>query len=88
MLNDSGIPFILSYDGSCGGRTYGNRIPAGFAARVLLEVGRSSQATLNGDNHITVESLYISHDLVPAGAQGGVMQLVEFEPGAAAWSAC
>ncbi|HEY1903030.1 MAG TPA: DNA adenine methylase [Terracidiphilus sp.] len=80
ILNDRGNAFILSYDGACGDRTYGERLPAELASRVLLDVGRSSQATLNGNEDITVESLYISHDLVPAGADGALMTLHEFEP--------
>jgi DNA adenine methylase len=80
VLNARGNPFILSYDGSCGDRTYGDRLPLELASRVLLDVGRSSQATLNGDDHVTIESLYISHNLVPAGSDGSLMRLHEFEP--------
>lgn len=61
ILNERKIPFILSYDGSCGERNYGAPLPIEIAHRVLLDVGRSSQATLNGRNEVTVESLYISH---------------------------
>jgi DNA adenine methylase len=64
VLNSKRIPFILSYDGSCGGRSYGEPLPEGVASRILLDVGRSSQATLNGRDETTVESLYMSHDLV------------------------
>lgn len=80
VLNERGTPFILSYDGSCGDRTYGERLPNELASRVLLDVGRSSQATLNGSDHVTIESLYISHNLVPAGGDNAVMALREFEP--------
>lgn len=79
VLNDRGNPFILSYDGSCGDRTYGDRLPNALASRVLLDVGRSSQATLNGEDHITIESLYISHNLIPAAQDETVMTLREFE---------
>jgi DNA adenine methylase len=79
VLNERGNPFILSYDGSCGDKTYGDRLPRELASRVLLDVGRSSQATLNGEEHVTIESLYISHNLVPAGSDEALMNLREFE---------
>jgi DNA adenine methylase len=79
VLNERGNPFVLSYDGLCGDRTYGDRLPNNLASRVLLDVGRSSQATLNGEVHITIESLYISHNLVPAAQDETVMKLREFE---------
>ena len=63
ILNEKQIPFILSYDGSCGERNYGKPLPDAVAQRILLDVGRSSQATLNGRDELTVESLYISHAL-------------------------
>lgn len=80
ILNDRGNPFILSYDGACGDRTYGDRLPPELSSRVLLDVGRSSQATLNGEDYVTIESLYISHSLAPAGADNVVMTLHDFEP--------
>lgn len=79
VLNRKGIPFILSYDGTCGDKSYGERLPIELASRILLDVGRSSQATLNGQDHITVESLYISHRLIPACADNGVMSLHAFD---------
>lgn len=63
LLNRKQIPFILSYDGSCGDTVYGEPLPDHLAQRVLLDVGRSSQATLNGRQHVTIESLYISANL-------------------------
>ena len=63
ILNEKQIPFVLSYDGSCGERNYGKPLPDALAQRVLLDVGRSSQATLSGRDELTVESLYISHAL-------------------------
>ena len=63
MLNARRVPFILSYDGFCGDRTYGQPLPPSLARQTLLDVGRSSQATLNGRADVTVESLYISHCL-------------------------
>ncbi len=64
QLNNRAIEFILSYDGHCGGKSYGDPLPAHLQVhRVLLEVGRSSQATLNGRDHLTVESVYLSRGL-------------------------
>jgi len=55
------IPFLLSYDGRCGTRSYGEPLPAGLRLTHLeLEAGRSSQATLAGRAEHTVESLYMS----------------------------
>lgn len=79
VLNSKGISFVLSYDGSCGDRTYGDRLPSALASRVLLDVGRSSQATLNGQHHVTIESLYISHDIAPACADDGSVTLRDFD---------
>jgi DNA adenine methylase len=67
ILNEKQIPFILSYDGSCGERNYGEPLPEAVAHRILLDVGRSSQATLSGRNEITVESLYVSHEISATG---------------------
>lgn len=64
ILNEKGIPFILSYDGFCGERKYGEPLPQTIAQQIMLDVGRSSQSTLNGRNEMTIESLYISH-LIP-----------------------
>jgi len=63
-LNERGVQFILSYDGSCGDKTYGEALPSHLQAkRILVDAGRSSQATLNGQNHRTVESIYVSSKL-------------------------
>jgi DNA adenine methylase len=61
ILNEKRIPFILSYDGACGDKNYGDPLHQDLATQILLDVGRSSQATLNGRDDVTVESLYISH---------------------------
>lgn len=60
-LNRRRVPWILSYDGRCGDKWYGTPLPAELeACRLELEAGRSSQATLNGESAITIESLYVS----------------------------
>ena len=58
------ISFIVSYDGKCGNKEYGKKIPINKSIKhIILSAGRSSQATLLGKNEITYESLYISNDL-------------------------
>jgi DNA adenine methylase len=60
-LNDRGIPWILSYDGKMGERTYGEPLPARlWGAHLELHAGRSSQSTLSGRAEHTVESVYVS----------------------------
>jgi DNA adenine methylase len=60
-LRARGVRFALSYDGSTGGRPYGPPLPEHLGlTRLLIEAGRSSQATLAGRNERTVESLYLS----------------------------
>lgn len=77
LLNRKQIPFILSYDGSCGQRTYGTPLPDHLGKRIMLDVGRSSQATLNGRRDITVESLYVSH-LLPVAHRPSILTLQDF----------
>lgn len=65
QLNNREVPFILSFDGTCGDRAYGRELPEQLSLeRVELKAGRSSQATLLGRNEITIESLYLSKPLV------------------------
>jgi DNA adenine methylase len=79
LLNERGVPFILSYDGSCGAMNYGEALPSDLGDRVLLDVGRSSQATLNGRDHITIESLYVSRGLRYTAGDAAV-PLAHFSP--------
>lgn len=63
-LNRRSIPWILSYDGLTGGKSYGKELPRGVHGHhLLINAGRSSQDTLNGGNAITYESIYLSKDL-------------------------
>lgn len=64
-LNRRRVPWVLSYDGRCGDKTYGEPLPVDAlqAKHLELEAGRSSQATLNGVVAVTVESLYVSVSL-------------------------
>lgn len=58
------VPYILSYDGRHGTKEYGASLPLTIGAKRLeLHAGRSSQATLNGREIVTIESLYVSRHL-------------------------
>jgi DNA adenine methylase len=64
-LNRRGVPFLLSYDGRHGTKTYGDPLPESLrATRLEIFAGRSSQATLLGRKDQTVESLYASEGLL------------------------
>lgn len=63
-LNKRGIDFLISYDGCCGTRQYGNDLPKELECKkVLLDAGLSSQATLLGRREVTYEALYVSKGL-------------------------
>jgi DNA adenine methylase len=63
-LNRRGVPFVVSYDGSLGGRNYGKPMPESLGLTYIeIHVGRSSQATLLGRGDDTCESLYLSPSL-------------------------
>lgn len=63
-LNARNIRYALSYDGMTGEKEYGPPLPAELGmSRLLLHAGRSSQATLQGKDSETVESLYLSGNL-------------------------
>lgn len=58
------IPFLLSYDGMTGDTVYGEPLPDNLEMRrLLIDAGRSSQATLNGNHSTTFESLYVSKNI-------------------------
>jgi DNA adenine methylase len=64
-LNRRDVPFILSFDGICGTKEYGESLPASLSLKhVLLNAGRSTQSTLLGRSDITYESLYLSPALI------------------------
>ena len=64
VLTANQIPFIVSYDGRTGDKTFGQPIPADIELmRIELNAGRSSQATLLGRNHVTYEAIYLSKAL-------------------------
>ncbi|MDT3700336.1 MAG: Dam family site-specific DNA-(adenine-N6)-methyltransferase [Thermincola sp.] len=63
-LNKKHVDFLISYDGECGGREYGNDLPRNLKCRkILLNAGLSTQATLLGKRHTTYEALYVSENL-------------------------
>lgn len=60
-LNRRRVPFILSYDGRLGRRTYGQGMPESLGLRrIMIRAGRSTQSTLLGRADDTYESLYLS----------------------------
>lgn len=64
-LNRRNIAFAVSYDGKMGNKTFGNDLPHFLGLqKIEIAVGRSSQATLLGKQEITVESLYLSSNLL------------------------
>ncbi len=66
ILNSKGVDYLISYDGVCGGKEYGEDLPESLGCKkVLLNAGLSSQATLLGKKSTTFEALYISESLIP-----------------------
>ncbi|MBD2436978.1 DNA adenine methylase [Nostoc sp. FACHB-110] len=64
-LNQRGVAFAISYDGQRGTKTFGLPLPKELGLKKIeIEVGRSSQATLLGREEITIESLYLSPNLL------------------------
>jgi DNA adenine methylase len=64
ILKQKGVDFLVSYDGECGGKIYGEELPSELCcAKMMLNAGISTQATLLGKKHITFEALYLSESL-------------------------
>jgi DNA adenine methylase len=64
-LNRRGIAFAVSYDGKRGNKTFGNELPEALSLKKIeIAVGRSSQSTLLGREEVTIESLYLSSNLL------------------------
>jgi DNA adenine methylase len=69
-LNKNDCLYVVSYDGRTGTKQYGQKMPARLRLKHLeLCAGRSTQATLLGQDHLTYESLYLSPALVEITAQ-------------------
>jgi len=65
QLNKRNVPFILSYDGRTGKKSYGQSLPEELGVyRLEIDAGRSTQATLLGRDDVTFESVYLSKNLV------------------------
>lgn len=63
-LNSRGIDFLISYDGMCGKKQYGEDLPTELGLKkMLLRAGYSSQSILLGKKEITYEALYLSKGL-------------------------
>ena len=63
-LNRRGIDFLISYDGKCGDKHYGEDLPSSLGLKkILLNAGLSSQNLLLGKKAITFEALYVSKGL-------------------------
>lgn len=61
----AGLSFLISYDGTTGGRSYGEDLPDDLGLFHLhLRAGTSSQSTLRGGSEETIESLYVSPALL------------------------
>lgn len=79
-LNQRKIDFIISYDGRCGSKAYGMKLPARLNLRhIEIFAGRSTQATLLGKKDETIESLYISPSLVNKLDKGNKNRLLKKE---------
>lgn len=64
-LNRRRLSFIISYDGRTGDKHHGEALPQELKlAHIEVAAGVSSQATLLGRTAQTVESLYLSEELV------------------------
>lgn len=64
LLNRKNVDFLISYDGQCGDKEYGEELPPELGCqKVLLNAGVSTQETLLGRKATTLEALYISKNL-------------------------
>lgn len=64
-MNELNLSYIISYDGITGEKAHGKLLPDRLQLKHLnIYAGRSSQATLLGNDHETIESLYLSPALV------------------------
>ncbi|MEO8769105.1 MAG: DNA adenine methylase [Ferruginibacter sp.] len=64
-LNNRDVPFILSFDGRTGDKTYGDPLPDNLnLSKIEINAGRSSQATLLNRHEYTYEAVYLSPALI------------------------
>ncbi len=58
------MDFLISYDGKCGDKQYGEDLPDELGLqKVMLRAGLSSQSILLGKKEVTYEALYVSRGL-------------------------
>lgn len=64
VLNRRGVDYLISYDGTCGEKEYGEELPESLhCKKMMLNAGISSQSLLLGKKSITFEALYVSEAL-------------------------
>jgi DNA adenine methylase len=64
ILNRKNIDYLISYDGECGGKEYGEDLPKYLGCKkILLNAGASTQSILLGRKAVTFEALYVSRKL-------------------------
>jgi DNA adenine methylase len=64
-LNQRDIPYILSFDGRTGNKTFGNPLPDELnLTKIEINAGRSTQATLLNRKEFTYEAVYLSPSLL------------------------
>ena len=65
ILNDKNVDYLISYDGSCGCKKYGEDLPESKRRKkIMLNAGVSTQSVLLGRKATTFEALYISNSLL------------------------
>lgn len=65
LLNKKNIPYIVSYDGRTGDKSYGEKLPKWLNLKCLeINAGTSTQHSLLGEKATTYESLYLSPALM------------------------
>lgn len=75
-LNRREVPFIVSYDGRRGDKTYGKALPEDLdLIRHEVDAGRSTTSTLLGRAEKTYESLYLSPALAERIADPHILEL-------------
>jgi DNA adenine methylase len=79
-LNHKDVPYILSFDGRTGDKTYGNPLPENLnLKKIEINAGRSSQATLLSRNEITYEVIYLSPALVAKVDMNKALEKLNFQ---------
>jgi len=64
-LNQKDVPYILSFDGRTGNKSFGNPLPDRLnLTKIEINAGRSTQATLLNRKEFTYEAVYLSPSLI------------------------